>query len=85
MLNHYLKELETSIHWARCGGDIDVLHLARDRMDQLLEFARTLPLPQQVQVHQTIDQVLPMEWPLWMEACRYEDGVETRPAGAVLH
>jgi hypothetical protein len=74
MLNNYFNKLQQSIQWAEQQDDIDVLCLARDSMTQLLDFVNTLPLSEQFQAQQTIDQVLPMEWPLWMEACRYEDG-----------
>ena len=74
MLGNYIDNLQNSIQWAHCQDDIDVLCLARDRMDQLMSFVTTLPEADQLQAHQHIDQVLPMEWPLWMEACRYGDG-----------
>lgn len=80
MLNHYIDNLENTIQWAQCQEDLDILMLARKRMDQLLEFTRTLPLSDQIRVHQRLDEVLPMEWPLWMEACRYEDGVPATAA-----
>ena len=75
MLNNYMDNLQNSIQWAQQQDDIDVLCLARDNMDQLLEFVRKLPLSDQIQAHEKLDKVLPMEWPLWMEACRYEDNV----------
>ncbi|MGK0440647.1 MAG: hypothetical protein ACJA0N_000442, partial [Pseudohongiellaceae bacterium] len=31
-----------------------------------------------------IDNLLPMEWPLWMEACRYGDAL-VMPASQTLH
>ena len=85
MLHHYIKALEASILWARCETDINVLCLARERMDELLAFAGTLPRLQQMEALRVIDQALPMEWPLWMEACRYEDNPDRPPAGTVLH
>lgn len=78
MLSTYLDKLQHSIHWAHIEDDIDVLSLARESFDQLLHFVGTLPLPEQLRAHRCIDQVLPMEWPLWMEACRYEDGYSPR-------
>ncbi len=74
MLGNYINNLQNSILWAQQQDDIDVLCLARNNMDELLNFVNTLPATAQLQAHEHIDQVLPMEWPLWMEACRYEDG-----------
>lgn len=73
MLHNYIANLQNSIIWAQHQDDIDVLCLAKDNMDQLLDFVTTLPETAQYQIHQQIDDVLPMEWPMWMEACRYED------------
>jgi hypothetical protein len=74
MLSNYIDNLQSSILWAQQQDDIDVLCLARDNMNQLMDFVTSLSKDDQLQAHQHIDQVLPMEWPLWMEACRYEDG-----------
>lgn len=74
MLNNYMNNLQQSIRWAQQQDDIEVLCLARDNMNQLMDFANNLSINEQVQLHQHIDQLLPMEWPLWMEACRYQDG-----------
>lgn len=73
MLSSYIGNLQSSILWAQQQDDIDILCMARDNMDQLLAFAQTLPASVQQQLHSDIDQILPMEWPLWMEACRYDD------------
>lgn len=73
MLSHFIENLEKSIVWAQQQDDIDVLNLAKDNMDQLLSFVETLPATDQIETHQQIDRMIPMEWPLWMEACRYED------------
>lgn len=85
MLNHYIENLESTIQWAQFQDDIDVLCLARDHMNQLLDFVDTLPVPEQVKAQMSIDRVLPMEWPLWMEACRYEDQAPMAPREATLH
>lgn len=82
MLNQYIESLESTIQWAQYQDDLDILCLARDRMDQLLDFVQTLPEPDQIKAQMTIDRVLPMEWPLWMEACRYE---EAAVSVATLH
>lgn len=84
MLHTYIDQLQHSIQWAEQQDDIDVLCLARDSMDQLLAFVSTLPAAAQMQAQQRIDRVLPMEWPLWMEACRYQDGSQRR-VGQTLH
>ena len=73
MLSNYIDNLQSSILWAQQQDDIDVLCLARDNMNQLMDFVTNLSEDDQLQAHLHIDQVLPMEWPLWMEACRYED------------
>lgn len=85
MLSQYIDNLENTIQWAQYQDDIDVLKLARHHMDTLMAFASTLPVPEQVRIHQKLDQVLPMEWPLWMEACRYEDGAAVSVQSATLH
>jgi hypothetical protein len=85
MLHNYIANLQNSIIWAQHQDDIDVLCLARDNMNQLLDFVTTLPETAQYQVHQHIDDVLPMEWPMWMEACRYEDFDCSAASGEVFH
>lgn len=85
MLGNYIDNLQSSIQWALCQDDIDVLCLARDHMDQLLNFVTSLPEAEQQQAYCHIDSVLPMEWPLWMEACRYQDGAATPDQPIVLH
>ncbi len=84
MLGNYIDNLQSSIQWAQCQDDIDILCLARDQMNQLMTYVTTLPEVEQQQVHLHIDQVLPMEWPLWMEACRYQDG-ELDTGLVILH
>ena len=85
MLHNYMANLQNSIIWAQHQDDIDVLYLARDNMNQLLNFITTLPEALQHQAHQTIDNVLPMEWPMWMEACRYEDFESCVATSEVFH
>ena len=85
MLNNYIDNLQNSILWAQQQDDIDVLCLARDNMNQLMDFVTTLPEADQMQAHQHIDAVLPMEWPLWMEACRYEDSASVSDTEVTLH
>jgi hypothetical protein len=85
MLSNYLENLQNSIVWAQTEDDINVLCAARDQLDQLLSFVSTLPQPDQIHAHLHIDKVLPMEWPLWMEACRYEDGGQYECRELTLH
>lgn len=85
MLSHYIDNLENTIQWAHYQDDMDVLMLAREHMDRLLAFTQTLPVTEQLEVHRTLDRVLPMEWPLWMEALRYEDGDRHGGCAATLH
>ncbi len=85
MLNNYIDNLQSSIIWAQQQDDIDVLCLARDNMNQLMDFVTTLPAADQMQAHQHIEDVLPMEWPLWMEACRYEDGASNEYCDVTVH
>ena len=73
MLGHYIDNLENRILWAQQQDDIDILCAVRDNMNHLMDFVSTLPQVAQLMAHQHIEQVLPMEWPLWMEACRYQD------------
>ncbi|MGK0499158.1 MAG: hypothetical protein ACJAYG_000790 [Oceanicoccus sp.] len=73
-ISSLIDNLQHSILWAQQQDDMEVLCLARDNMDQLMSVVDSLPLADQLQAHYHIDQVLPMEWPLWMEACRYDDG-----------
>lgn len=77
MLDNYIDDLQDSIDWAHERDDIEILHLARYRMDQLLSAINTLPVIKRASFQAEVDKVLPMEWPLWMEACRYNDGDET--------
>ena len=85
MLNNYIDNLQNSIQWAQYQDDIDILCLARDQMDQLAAYITTLPEAEQQQINQQIDHVLPMEWPLWMEACRYQDGEHMPGHQVTLH
>ena len=85
MLAQYIQNLESSIVWAQLEDDIDVLVMARDNMDQLIHFVGTLSTVEQHTAYEQIDKVLPMEWPLWMEACRYGDGVKTSYFEVRLH
>ena len=86
MLNIHLENLQNSILWAQFQDDLEVLYHARDNLHQLLSIVSELPVAEQLKAQETIEQVLPMEWPLWMEACRYEDGSRyTANANRVLH
>ena len=85
MLSNHIENLQNSILWAQQQDDLDVLCQARDNMDQLMSFVSGLPASEQMKAQQTIEQVLPMEWPLWMEACRYEDTAGNTQTKIILH
>jgi len=84
MLDRFINQLQDSIQRAQLRDDITVLHLARHRMEQVQTALLSLPLGQQVRAQRDIDRALPMEWPLWMEACRYDDG-DIAAASQQLH
>ena len=50
-----MTNLYNSIIWARQQDDIDVLCLARDSMNQLMDFVTTLPAVDQIQAQQHIE------------------------------
>jgi hypothetical protein len=73
MLASYVQNLQGCIQWASLQEDMDVLCLARERMQELEQYVSQLPVAQQQSAYLLIDDILPMEWPLWMETCRYEE------------
>ena len=73
MLASYVQNLQGCIQWASLQEDMDVLCLARERMQELEQFVSQLPAAEQQSAYLLIDDILPMEWPLWMETCRYEE------------
>jgi len=83
MLATYMENLQGCIQWAQFQEDSDVLCLARQRMQELERFVSQLPAPEQQTAYQQIDLILPMEWPLWMENCRYQD--EHQASQQLLH
>jgi hypothetical protein len=85
MLKDYFSNLQECINFARSQDDLDILFLARERMNQLLSAVSALPLEKRAKAQQDIDDVLPMEWPLWMEACRYHDFGKSRECQYPLH
>ena len=74
MLASYMENLQGCIQWASLREDMDILCLARERMQELEQFVSQLPAQEQQSAYLLIDDILPMEWPLWMETCRYEEG-----------
>ena len=74
MLDRFIDQLQDSIHRAQVRDDIALLHIVRHRMEQVQVALLSLPPGQQVRVQLDLDRSLPMEWPLWMEACRFDDG-----------
>lgn len=83
MLSSYIENLQGCIQWARLQEDSDVLCLARERMQELEQYICQLPEADRQSAYLLIDDMLPMEWPLWMESCRNED--EQQAARAVFH
>lgn len=73
MLSQFVQDLENSIKWAQFDEGIEVLMLARDNMEKLVDYVATIEQSQQDQVLADIDKLLPMEWAFWMEVCRGED------------
>ncbi len=73
MLSTHMEDLQNCIQWAQYQQDVDVLCLARVRMQALEKCVGQLPAPEQQRAYRQIDAMLPMEWPFWMELCRYED------------
>lgn len=73
MLASYMENLQGCIQWASLQEDMDVLYLARERMQELEQFVSQLPAAEQQSAYLLIDDILPMEWPFWMETCRYEE------------
>jgi hypothetical protein len=74
MLNNYLADLKNTIYWAQCQDDMDVFNLARKRMEKAVRFVASIDCAQTRQAaYSEIDELLPTEWPMWMEACRYQD------------
>lgn len=79
MLSRYLEDLQHSIQWAQFEDDLDVLNLARHKMEEAMSFIAGLNSCQQQQsAYRQLDSLLPMEWPIWMEACRYGDQVNNK-------
>lgn len=85
MLAGYMDQLRNTIAWAHYQDDIDSLYLARDSMQQLMQWVDLLPKAAQQQACYAIDSLLPMEWPLWMEACRFDDGSSVASENSTFH
>ncbi|HUH36611.1 MAG TPA: hypothetical protein VL027_01575 [Spongiibacteraceae bacterium] len=85
MLSTHLQSLQQTIHSALVCQDPDLYRLAGARMERLLDYLGQLPAPLAGEVHAKIDQMLPFEWPLWMESCRFEGSSPSVRAAAVLH
>lgn len=83
MFDQHLENLQSTIQWAQQAEDLDILQLARSRMDQLMALISKLADEDQKKAYAHIDNLLPMEWPLWMEACRYEDRHEAHSAEVI--
>jgi hypothetical protein len=85
MLSSYIENLQGCIQWASYQEDMDVLWLARERMQELEQYIGQLPESERQGAYLLIDELLPMEWPLWMETCRIEDEQQQQAGQALLH
>ncbi len=83
MLTNALQGLRDSIQWAHGRADIELYDLARQRMEDLEAVIHCLPAHMQEEVYLLVEELLPMEWPLWMEACR--DNNQAAGASPTLH
>ncbi|WP_019528728.1 hypothetical protein [Dasania marina] len=84
MFNQQLANLRTSIEWAQRDQSLDIFRMAGAQLEKLECYVCCLSSQQQQQAYQAIESMLPMEWPLWMEACRYDDVLVQAPS-ATLH
>ena len=73
MLNHHFRDLQNSIHSAQREPDLTLFELARQRLGQIEAMVAMLPRAEARAVYRRLDALLPADWPLWMEACRYGD------------
>ena len=84
MFKQQLANLRTSIEWAQRDQSLDIFRMAGVQLEKLESYVYCLSEHEQRQALQAIDSLLPMEWPLWMEACRYND-IYVLEGSATLH
>ena len=84
MFDRQLDNLRLTIEWAQRDQHLTMFHTAKTQLHQLEACLAHLPKFEQRLLYRLIDEILPMEWPLWMEACRYND-VSVQKQTRVLH
>lgn len=73
MYDSQLNNLRTTIEWAQRDQDLQIFRMAGVQLNQLESYLAHLSELEQRRAQNAINKMLPMEWPLWMEACRYDD------------
>jgi hypothetical protein len=71
VLNTQLHRLENSILSAQLHADVDVYRIASQRFDELMEEVECLPIDEAWLMEERVYELLPSDWVLWMEVCRY--------------
>ena len=84
MFEQQLENLRRSIQWAEQDQNLDIFRMAGVQLQALERYVLGLSEQEQPRAYQAIDNMLPCDWPLWMEACRYGDG-RVQPLSQILH
>ena len=84
MFDQQLENLRRSILWAEQDQNIEIFRMAGVQLEALERYVLVLSEQDQARAYEAIDQMLPFDWPLWMEACRYGDGC-VQPLSLTLH
>ena len=84
MFDRQLENLRRSIAWAQQDQNLEIFRMAGVQLQALERYVVGLSEQEQHQAYTAIDAMLPIEWPMWMEACRYDD-VAVQSATATLH
>jgi hypothetical protein len=77
MTPHILQPLLNAIVGAQCSGDPIVWHEAARRFAAIDRQLPGLPMEQRWTIEQELFELLPSDWPLWMEALN-ESAAATR-------
>lgn len=83
MFDHQLENLRRSIAWAEQDQDLEIFRMASVQLQALERCVIGLSEQEQNQAYNAIDAMLPIEWPMWMEACRYDDVAVQAPSASV--
>ena len=84
MYDRQLDNLRISIEWAQRDQNLEIFRMASVQLETLESFIKSLSEFDQHKAFQAIERLLPMEWPLWMEACRYND-VSVQTMSGTIH